>query len=131
MSSYGHSDIANQRPQGNKGRPGISLLFCPFNQLALGESISHFNLPKHSADDLSILGLLYASTECTRRTTLENGSFLNLEPCVLQDSTSNLSIFYLSQIIPKVLSHSLSFLHHSDSLDYYPNRSNLPFPLFD
>ena len=31
----------------------------------------HFNLPNHSTDDMSILGLLYASTESTKRKTLE------------------------------------------------------------
>ena len=31
----------------------------------------HFNLPNHSTDDMSILGRLYASTESTKRKTLE------------------------------------------------------------
>ena len=68
----------------------------------------HFNLPNHSTDDMSILGLLFYMhlQKAQKEKHWKNGSFLHLDLCILQDSTSTLRIF--NNILSYVTSIRLS-----------------------
>ena len=60
--------------------------YCPLSTFLRHSVQKRLNLQNHSINDMSILGLLYASTESTQKTHWKNGSVLNLEVCILQDS---------------------------------------------
>ena len=63
----------------------------------------HFNLPNHSIEDMSILGLLFAPTDSTKRKTLEKRIIFRL--ATLHPAGLNKQFNYLQW-----LSHSITLL---------------------
>ena len=75
-------------------------------------SSHHFNLSNLSTESTSVPSLLYASTESTKRKTLQKRIILNFEDCILHDSTNfrTTNTFCLSQFIPTTVP-ALSLLY--------------------